>query len=79
LGSGVTKNQGYDNATDKGKYFLFQKHDFSTSMLTTWKKLGAEATYLFDIPRVGEELVVDGLELAGAWLEHPRDDIWSSL
>jgi hypothetical protein len=29
LGSGVTKNRGYDNATDREKYFLFQKCDFS--------------------------------------------------
>jgi hypothetical protein len=35
-------------------------------MLTTWKKLGAKAMYLFNIPRVGEELAIDGLELVGA-------------
>jgi hypothetical protein len=47
-------------------------------MLTTWKKLGAKAMYLFNIPRVGEELAIDGLELVGAWFEHLCDDVWSS-
>jgi hypothetical protein len=48
-------------------------------MLTTWKKLEAETTYLVDIPRVGEELAADGLELASAWSGHLRDDMWFSL
>jgi hypothetical protein len=34
--------------------------------------------YLFNIPRVGEELAIDGLELVGAWFEHLHHDIWSS-
>jgi hypothetical protein len=48
-------------------------------MLTTWKKLEAETTYLVDIPRVGEELAADGLELTGARLEHLHDDMWFTL
>jgi hypothetical protein len=35
--------------------------------------------YLFNIPRVGEESIIDGLELVVAWSEHLRDDIWSLL
>jgi hypothetical protein len=46
-------------------------------MLTTHKKLEVEVTYLFNIPRVGEESAIDGLELIGAWSENLRDDIWS--
>jgi hypothetical protein len=44
-------------------------------MLTTWKKLKAEITYLVDIPRVSEDLAIDGLELMGAWSGHFRDDM----
>jgi hypothetical protein len=46
-------------------------------MLTTWKKLEVKTTYLVDIPRVGEELAADGLELVGAWLRHLCDNMWS--
>jgi hypothetical protein len=45
-------------------------------MLATWRKLGAELTYLLNIPCVGEGLAIDGLELVGAWSEHLRDDVW---
>jgi hypothetical protein len=31
--------------------------------------------YLVDIPRVDEELAVDGLELAGAWSGHLHDNM----
>jgi hypothetical protein len=43
------------------------------------KKLGVEAMYLFNILRVGEESIIDGLELVVAWSERLRDDIWSLL
>jgi hypothetical protein len=36
-------------------------------------------TYLFNIPCIGEELAIHGFELIGAWPEHLRDDVWSSL
>jgi hypothetical protein len=36
-------------------------------------------TYLFDIPCVGEELAIGGLELMGARLEHFRKDVRSFL
>ena len=32
---------------------------------------------LFDVPGIGEDLAIDGLELVGAWSEHLRDDVWS--
>jgi hypothetical protein len=32
-----------------------------------------------DIPHVDEELAADGLELAGARLEHLRDNMWFTL
>ena len=33
--------------------------------------------WLLDIPGIGEDLTVDGLELVGAWPEHLHDDVWS--
>jgi hypothetical protein len=35
-------------------------------MLTTWKRLGLEVTYLLNIPRAGEDLAIGGLEPIGA-------------
>ena len=32
---------------------------------------------MLDVPGIGEDLAVDGLQLVGAWLEHLRDDVWS--
>ena len=32
---------------------------------------------LLDVLGIGEDFVVDGLELVGAWSEHLRDDIRS--
>ena len=32
---------------------------------------------MFDVPGIGEDLAVDGLELVGTWPEHFHDDIWS--
>ena len=32
---------------------------------------------MLDVLGVGEDFVVDGLELVGAWSEHLRDDVWS--
>jgi hypothetical protein len=75
LGSGVTKNRGYDNTTDRGSAFYFRNMIFH-KYINNLKKLGAEVTYLFNIPRVGEELAINGLELVGAWSEHLRDDVW---
>ena len=32
---------------------------------------------MLDVPGIGEDLAVDGLELVGAWPEHLHDDIRS--
>ena len=32
---------------------------------------------MFDVPGIGEDFAVDGLELVGAWTEHLRDDVRS--
>ena len=32
---------------------------------------------MLDVLGIGEDLVVDGLELVGAWSKHLRDDVWS--
>ena len=42
-------------------------------------ELGIEATYLFDIPSVGEDFVVRGTELVGPRPEYFHDDVWSFL
>jgi hypothetical protein len=65
VGKGRThKNRGYDNATNKEKYFLILETQFFHRYVTTWKKLESETTYLLDIQCVDEELAADGLELA---------------
>jgi hypothetical protein len=38
---------------------------------------GIEATYLFDIPSVGEDFVVRGTKLVGPRLEYFHDDVRS--
>jgi hypothetical protein len=43
LGSGVTKNQGNDNETDKGKCFYFRNMIFHKYVNNFGKKLGVEA------------------------------------
>jgi hypothetical protein len=77
--SEVTKNRGYDNAIDKGKYFLVLETRFYHRYVTTWKKLESETMYLVDISRVDEELATDALELIGARSGHLCDDMWYSL
>jgi hypothetical protein len=47
-------------------------------MLTTWKRLGVQVTYLLNIPCTGEDLAIGGLEPIGAWSEHLHDNVWSS-
>ena len=32
---------------------------------------------MLDLLGIGEDLIVDGLELVGTWSEHLRDDVWS--
>ena len=41
------------------------------------RKLRVKATYLFDVPSVDEDFVVDGLKLVGARPEHLRNIVWS--
>jgi hypothetical protein len=40
------------------------------------KKIKGKETELLNIPSVGEDLAVGGLELVGAWLEYLCDDVW---
>jgi hypothetical protein len=54
IGKGRTcKNQGYDNATDKGKYFLISETQFFHSYVTTWKKLESCRVSIVRIPNQG--------------------------
>ena len=39
--------------------------------------LRVKVMWLLDVPSIDENFTIDGLELVGAWLEHPRDDVWS--
>ena len=32
---------------------------------------------MLDVPGIGEDLAVDGLQLVGAWPEHLCDNVWS--
>ena len=41
--------------------------------------LRVKTTLLLNVPGVGEDLVVDGFQLVGAWLEYFRNDVWSLL